>query len=189
MSTATPSKTTEIAADRLLIAGIQKHLANTSVLVNGTSYSGAALEARVRARLDAVNATIAARAAWLAAVKAEEQALAESKTFYNSFKKGLFTMFEAVDDLADFGLAPHKKPVMTPDEKVAATAKAMATRAARHTMGKRQRLAITGENPGPARPASPGVPAVVASPVAAATPPVGPLQPPGSAAGPPVADS
>jgi hypothetical protein len=147
MSTVTPSKNQEIAADRLLIAGTQKHLAEASVFVNGTTYSGPEIEKRIQGRLDAVTATMAARAAWLAAVKAEEQALSESQAFYNSYKRGLYNMFAAIDDLADFGLAPHKKSVMTPEQKLAATAKGKATRAARHTMGKRQRLAITGVVP------------------------------------------
>jgi hypothetical protein len=161
MSTVTPSKNQEIATDRLLIAGTQKHLKGASVFVNGTTYTGPEIEQRIQARLDAVTATMAARAAWLAAVKAEEQALSESQAFYNSYKRGLYNMFAAVDDLADFGLAPHKKSVMTPDEKVAAAAKAKATRAARHTMGKRQRLAITGAHP--VASSSPTTPAVAPS--------------------------
>ena len=49
-----------------------------------------------------------------------------------------------VDTLADFGLTPRKARVVTPEEQVIAAAKAKATRAARHTMGKKQKAAIKG---------------------------------------------
>jgi hypothetical protein len=44
-----------------------------------------------------------------------------------------------VDALATFGLTPRKPRVVSPEARVAAAAKAKATRAARHTMGKKQK--------------------------------------------------
>jgi hypothetical protein len=161
MSKPTPSKTNEVASDRLLIAGLEKHLANASILLNGTSYLGSDLMKRVQARQDAVNATIAARAAWLAMVQAEKEELESSQQLLNSLRRAIFTMFSSIEDLADFGLAPHKKPVLTPAARVAAAAKARATRAARHTMGSRQRKAIVGAIPNPTSPMLP-TPAAVA---------------------------
>jgi hypothetical protein len=49
-----------------------------------------------------------------------------------------------LDTLVAFGLTARAKHVATSEEKLAATAKAKATRAARHTMGSRQRAAIKG---------------------------------------------
>ena len=49
-----------------------------------------------------------------------------------------------VDTLADFGLTARAKHVATPEEKLASTDKAKATRAARHTMGSKQKAAIKG---------------------------------------------
>ena len=46
--------------------------------------------------------------------------------------------------LADFGLPVRKKGVLTPAQRIAATAKAKATRAARHTMGPKQKATVTG---------------------------------------------
>src|SRR3979409_1544989 len=57
--------------------------------------------------------------------------------------------------LADFGLAPPKKPVTTPEKKDAAADKMRATRAARHTMGKKQKKAIKGVVPATAPEAPP----------------------------------
>jgi hypothetical protein len=48
-------------------------------------------------------------------------------------------------ELTKFGLKPKKKPrALTVEERAAATAKLRATRAARHTMGPRQKAAIHG---------------------------------------------
>jgi hypothetical protein len=173
MSIRIPTKSSELADDQKLIAGIQKHFASASVLLNGTTYTGASLVTSVQARVTVVNATLAARATWQAAVKAEEAELESSQPLLNALRKALFTMFSNIDDLADFGLVPHKKPVLTPAERVAATAKAKATRAARHTMGKVQKKAITGVVPSPATGSSSVAPPV-APPVAALAPAVAP---------------
>jgi hypothetical protein len=170
-----PSKSNELASDQKLIAGIQKHLTTASVVLAGTTYTGAALVEQVQARLSAVNSTLAARATWQAAVKAEEDTLASSQGFLAGLRKALYTMFSNVDDLADFGLVPHKKAVLTPAERVAATAKAKATRAARHTMGKVQKKAITGASASPvggSSSATPVAPTVVAPATTGAAPSV-----------------
>jgi hypothetical protein len=48
--------------------------------------------------------------------------------------------------LGAYGISPDKDPrALTAEEEVAKVAKGKATRAARHTMGKKQRLAIKGQ--------------------------------------------
>jgi hypothetical protein len=60
------------------------------------------------------------------------------------------------DALADFGLTPRKaRKALTPAELVRKAEKAKATREARHTMGKRQKLAIHGSAPVVAVPTAP----------------------------------
>jgi hypothetical protein len=144
MSIHKPSKKSEIASDQKLIAGIEKHLEGISVMILGTTYTGSQLVQEVRARLDAVEANLVARARWQTAVQAEQRQLANSQSTMNLLRRALHTMFKAADDLADFGLTPHRRATLTPAERVAAVAKAKATRAARHTMRKRQRQAIHG---------------------------------------------
>jgi hypothetical protein len=170
MSAMKRNKANEAASDGLLIAGIQKHLATTAVLVNGTSYASADLVKQVQARLDAVNTTIANRAAWQASVKSEEQELLQTQPFLNALKKAIYTMFSDIDTLADFGLTPHKKAVISPAERVVMAAKAKATRAARHTLGSKQKAAITGSVSSPAVASSPATPPTAT----AATPPAPP---------------
>ena len=60
-------------------------------------------------------------------------------------KQGLIVAFgRHIDTLADFGLTGPARHVRTPEEKLAVIAKSSATRAARHTMGSKQKEAITG---------------------------------------------
>jgi hypothetical protein len=66
----------------------------------------------------------------------------------------------SIDTLADFGLkAPKVRVPLTPDEKAAAVAKGKATRAARHTMGAKQKKKVSGT-----------VTTIVAAPSSAASP-------------------
>lgn len=46
--------------------------------------------------------------------------------------------------LGDFGVSPRKTTKLTPEQEVQAIAKRKATRAARHTMGAKQKLAVKG---------------------------------------------
>ena len=68
-----------------------------------------------------------------------------------------------MDTLADFGLTARAKHVATPEEKIASAAKAKATRAARHTMGSKQKAAIKGT-------VTPTAPTTAASPCSDAQP-------------------
>ncbi len=71
----------------------------------------------------------------------------QQQTFVAGVQKAVRVAFgNRVDTLADFGLPlPKTRTPLTPEQKQAAVAKAKATRAARHTMGAKQRVAITGE--------------------------------------------
>jgi|HubBroStandDraft_1064217.scaffolds.fasta_scaffold205765_2 hypothetical protein len=169
-----PNKQDEIAADLLLIAGVQKHFATTTVTLNGTSYTGSALVTLLQARVNAINATIGTKASWQTAVKAQDAELAESQSVVNTLKKTIYAMFPDTASLADFGLAPHKKPVISPAERVEMAAKAKATRAARHTMGSQQKKAVTGSASGASVSGSSSSGASNPSPPAASTPTVTP---------------
>jgi hypothetical protein len=75
----------------------------------------------------------------------EEQAMARCKQVRAAVKGTLGATNPA---LADYEIAPHKpRRTLTTDEEAAKVAKAKATRAARHTMGKRQKEAIKGQVP------------------------------------------
>jgi hypothetical protein len=111
--------------------------------------------------VDAFRAVSAARIAWLEAAKAERKLNDETKEFVSAFRQALLTLFgPEAGILADFDVSvrkPRTEPPLT--EKVQASAKAKATRAARHTLGPKQKRAIKGEVhatppavPGPATP-------------------------------------
>jgi len=159
-----------------LMDGLKKHQqAVGSLLIEGKSYTTADLLAVLQARLDAADAALSTRATWQNAVKADYDERAKTKGFLSGLRQTLLVAFAgSVDTLADFGLVGRKPRVISPEKKVAAAEKAKATRAARHTMGKKQKAQIKGEpaQPAPATPtpASPVAPAPAPAPTAAPAP-------------------
>jgi hypothetical protein len=145
--------------DQTLIDGLKKHQSSlSSLLIAGTSFNTADLISTLQARIDARNATVKSRAAWQTDVKADRDERAKTKALISGLQQSLHVMFAgSIDTLADFGLKPRKVRVLTPEEKAMATAKAKATRSARHTMGSKQKAKIKGTAPqaAPATPPSP----------------------------------
>ena len=188
MSTNTNNRTTQQLSVQKLIDGLNKHSQTIASLVIGsTSLTTAAIIANLQARLATANAAQSTRATWQSAVKADKDERAKMKTFISGLRQALSVAFAgSIEALADFGLVARKKPVITPEKKAAATAKAKATREARHTMGKNQKAAIKGTvsptapvtaaPPAPA-PTVPAVPAATVAPLAL-TPPASPAPQP-----------
>jgi hypothetical protein len=159
---------------RQLIAGTSKHLANVGQLTFASaSYTAAEvtaqLQALVQLRAD-VDAAEAATKAKRAAMHADMPARRAFLEAFVAYVKATFS--KSPDVLADFGLTPKKAPTTpTVDAKAAAAAKRAATRAARNTMGSKQRKAVKGD-----------VTAVVITPIKAtpvAATPAGPSAPNG----------
>jgi hypothetical protein len=141
----TKSKQQQLARDQSLIVGIPKRMSSAQMLVEGTTYTAITAVALLQGRVTAATSAVTARAAYQAAVKAAD--VAESTTA--ATVRGLVEVIYAAfgDDpaaLADFGLPVRKTGVMTPAQRIVAEAKAKATRAARHTMGPKQKALITG---------------------------------------------
>ena len=181
----TVNRNRDQTAHQKMVVGLKKHENALSLLtIDGTSFKTADVIAAVQALVDAAQAVVSSRATWQANILADKTERSKARTFMSGLRKALFVAFgNSVDVLADFGLTPHKSRVpRTPEEKTAAAAKAKATRAARHTMGKKQRQAIKGTaphaapatapvaTPAPAMPANPSA----AAPAAAAPGPVAP---------------
>jgi hypothetical protein len=158
---ATVSRQNQQNKDQNLIDGLKKHEQTvTSLLIDGAAVTTANIIATVQRRIDVGHTTLAARAAWLAAVAAERDELSQSKSFVRNVRQAIHSAFDgSPDTLADFGLTARKVAVVSPATRVAAAAKAKATRAARHTMGSKQKKAVTGNVTG-----------VVVTPVAEPTP-------------------
>jgi hypothetical protein len=171
----------EITADQKLIDGLNKHATTiTSIVIGGAAATTKDIVATLQSRIDSAKAASSTRATWLAAVQAYQAERVKTRTYVSGLRQSLLVAFAGqVDTLADFGLTPRKPRVLTPEQKLAAAAKAKATRAARHTMGKKQKAAIKGTVATPTAP----VPAAPA-PTPAPTPPEAPAPTPVSPAAP-----
>jgi hypothetical protein len=160
MMTSFVNKTSRESRLQKIQAGVAKHFANvTSVTLGGVEYALADLQALVQSNLDAMSASVKAKAAWRTQVQAERDSRAAVDPVVRLLKAYVVAHFgdgqASGTALEDFGMKPRRMPQASLATKVGATGKAKATRAARHTMGPKQKLEITGETPAP--PAKPTV--------------------------------
>jgi hypothetical protein len=131
-----------------LAVGTKQHFASTaSMAFAGSTFTPAQVLTSLQTIIDlrdAVDAAKAASATKVAAEGAQAPALRSFMSAYVAFVKATFG--DQPDVLASFGLAPRKAATpLTVEEKTAAAAKRKATRDARHTMGPKQKLDITGD--------------------------------------------
>ena len=179
MSTTKPriSRPQSQAADASLSTGLVKHEATLpSFTIAGAIVKTPDVVTTLQSRQNSAKAVESTRAIWQAAVAADRSLRAQANATVSGVKQALHVMFAgSPDTLADFGLTPRKPHVVTPAVKVAAAAKAKATRAARHTMGAQQKAGIKGALDGvnlvvtaqpPAPSASPSVSATTTAPAA-----------------------
>jgi hypothetical protein len=143
---ASKGKTTGIALAQQLIAGTNRHFANTSELAFASATFTPAqvtssLQTLVNLRND-VDTAKAATKAKLAAEKAQAPNLHSFMAALESFVRATFS--NSPDVLADFGLTKKARTPLTVEKKAAAAAKRTATRAARHTMGSKQKKTVKG---------------------------------------------
>ena len=183
MATTKNTKGQVVVVAKQLIAGAEKHLASvTQVPLLGSSFTPAQitseLQSLVTLRAD-VDASKASTTAKIANEATQMPALRAFMSAFESFVKGAFG--SSPDVLADFGITRKSRAPLTLEAKAAAAAKRASTRAARHTMGSKQKLAVVGDvtgvivtpvrAPAPTVPTSnPTVPATSAAPTGAATP-------------------
>jgi hypothetical protein len=145
MSNKSNSKTKTMARDQALLAGIPKRMGSAQFLVHEQTLTAAAVVSMLQTRVMAAANAVTSQAAYHAAVKAADTALRSSAPTVSGIVETIYVAFgEDPAALADFGLPVRKKGTLTPAQRIAATAKAKATRAARHTMGAKQRAAVTG---------------------------------------------
>ena len=145
-----PSKTTQQARALGLIAGSNKHFTGVpSVTVGGVTYALPVLLALLQSFVDLLNSVITARGPYLEALKNETAKAPALRAIVSAFRAYVVATFgNSPQVLADFGIAPRKAPLpKTAQEKVIAVEKSAATRAARHTMGKRQKAKVKGTVP------------------------------------------
>jgi len=134
---------------RKVLSGMGKHFQNVpSMTIAQVVYKVADLEALFQKDIAASDSADQARAAWVASVQTEHASHQEVDPLLRAVKNYvLLTWGDSKDSsgtLEDFGYAPRKVPTVTPEAKAAATAKAKATRAARGTMGPKQKAKVKG---------------------------------------------
>jgi len=160
------NKTTQMAGELKLIAGVEKHLSKVTIHIGGKAFTTKEIVNVLQARIDATNASSEARAAWHAKVSEEQAQHAATKQVVDGLRQVLLVMFgSAIGTLNDFGLAPRTRREPDALTKFKRAEKAKATRAARHTMGKRQKLSIEGEVPETSPPTTAAAPATAPAPV------------------------
>jgi hypothetical protein len=168
-------RTTRQVNDQKLIDGLNKHSSTlSSLVIGGQSYTTAAIIGLLQGRIATANSATNVHATWQAAVQADREERTKTKPFVSGLRQALKVAFAgSVEELTAFGLKAAKaRAPRTPEQKAAAAAKAKATRAARHTMGPKQKAAIKGTVPATAPETQPAAPAPAApAPAAPVTPP------------------
>jgi hypothetical protein len=146
MATKTNGKGTVVALAEQLIAGTNKHLANTTqVMLAGGSFTPAQVTAQLQALVNLRNDVEAAKASTKAKIAAETAQMPARRIFMHAFVTFVKAAFgTAPDVLADFGIHPKTPTPLTVEAKTAAAAKRKATRAARHTTSAKQKKSVKG---------------------------------------------
>ena len=141
--------------DRKAIAGIKQQYANVpAIVLDGVSYAPSDVVKSLQAQIDAADATASAETAFHQAVAAEKVAGAKANGLFRALRTRVFSDFKSRPDvLAVFGLSLPQRQVPNADKVAEAVKKRAATRAARHTMGKRQKADVKGTVPAAPPPA------------------------------------
>jgi hypothetical protein len=140
------SKGTVAALATQIIAGMTKHLSGTTqIVLGGSSFTPAQVTSKLQAIVTLRSDVDAAKASTQAKLATEKAEMPSLHTFMGT----LVTFIKATyanqpDVLADFGIKPKARTPLSAEAKTAAAAKRTATRAARHTMGAKQKKSVKG---------------------------------------------
>ena len=181
-TTSTKTKAAALAQVQAIIAGTTKHFPNGSFTIGSTVYTAASLIQVFQGLANAMTARNAAEAGVKDALAAAQAAETRVGPILLAYKRLVLAAFaNATQTLADFGLTPPKaRPPLTTEQRATRAAKVKATRAARGTTSKKQKLAIKGDVTGVTvtpvtAPTAAKPPAAPASPVTPASPPAQPV--------------
>ena len=196
MTTANPifnpnaNKPSIVKAETTIVSHLMSAVGKISLPVNGAIMTTAQLMALFQGHLDAITKVDSLRAQLTAAIQSEEKLRASAKGATICLRNYVAAAYgEASTQYGSLGFSPRKPAQKTAAEKAQAVTKLLATREARHTMGKVQKSKITGVVPGaPASPISAPAtvvtapsPAPVATAVTVASAPAAPTTPSTSA--------
>jgi hypothetical protein len=166
-----------LAEYRALVTGIPQYCSTAKFFVGGQTLSATQAVGVINTVLNAVSATASAKTGWKDAMIAEAAAVATNGASVHAIRDIIATSFQDVTTtLAAFEIAPRKvRQPLSAAARMAANAKAAATRKARGTTSKAQKAKIVGNVTGvtvtPITSSS-SSPAPSAPTVAASAPPV-----------------
>ena len=179
----TPKVTKVMLAQRVrdLVAGTQKHSPNGQLTLGGEMFTAQALIQVLQSLGDALSGVDTAKASWKGALKNLADVRAKVGPTIKAYRSWVIATYgNAPAILADFGITPPKAPApLTADRLAIAVARRKATRAARHTLGPKQKKDIKGTVPATAPPngapqaPAPTMPSTATAPAAPAPKPVG----------------
>jgi hypothetical protein len=142
-----------------------------TVVIAGKIWKPKDLVQTFESQIDALQASNAAHQAWLQSVSDQRSAYAAIVPLLKGLRAYLAALYgETSQTYRNFGFAPPQKAKPSTETRSAALQQSRATRLARGTMGKKQRLAIKGTVPVTAPAAtSPSEPSTTTAPAASSS--------------------
>jgi predicted flavoprotein YhiN len=164
MAAITRTKVSRQAQLRDLVAGIGMHLSSvTTVTLGGVQMSTTDVVKLFQQEIDAMTASVQARAAYSSVVQQERATRAKVSPTLRQFKSWVLATFgdtqDSVKALADFGITPRKVTKPSTEVLSEAQAKSKATRKARGTTSQKAKEQIHGDITPAAAPTPAGSPA------------------------------
>jgi hypothetical protein len=141
------SRAAALARVQALIAGTEQHFPNGSFTLGNVVFTSASLVQELQSLADAMQKLNAAEASARDLRAALQVTASKVSPLIRDYHRVVLAAFATVTQtLADFGMQPPRahKP-LTSEKRVAATAKMRATREARGTTSRKQKLAIKGD--------------------------------------------
>ena len=146
-------------AETTIIAHLPTVVGTTPIPINGNEMSATQVDALIQSHIDKLAQLDKMRAELKAAVQDERALRASVKAAVVCVRNFVALKFgEGSAQFASLGFVPRKRAVTPVDTKAKAVVKSLATREARHTMGKIQKSKIFGTVPAAPAPA-PAAPA------------------------------
>ncbi len=158
--------------------------------LGSATYTAATLVQTLKGLADALDAAASAKASWEDALTKLADARSKVGPLVGDYEDWVRVTYKGTPTmLADYGVAPRKtRAPLTAEQKAAAAQKRKATRAARHTMGSKQKKDVKGDVTGititPVTAANPVVKATNSPTVGTTSPTVGTTSPIATAATP-----
>src|SRR5215831_7529241 len=85
----TTTHTSQIAGDRVLIAGLEKHLQGASLVISNKTYTMADIVKVLQHRVDAASAIAPSKATWQADVKAYRAERLSTRLFISALRQAI----------------------------------------------------------------------------------------------------